>query len=229
MARWLINRSGDRVDEQAGAIAEHFERSEDFSEAVQWYQRAGERAASQFANADAIQSLSRAVELMPPTDRAGRFKALLVIEHLHHLLGQRHQQVSVLDNLHMLAEELHDTTFLVEVLLREAAYAEAIGDYATAIQRAESALNISTSDRLDAAAYLTIGQSLSRLGNIDAARSRLEQALVLSRQSGEHIIESESLRVLGNTFLDQNHYPKRLFMCNRPWPGRRHHWVKAGS
>jgi len=230
VARWLINRSGDRVDEQAGAIAEHFERSEDFSEAVQWYQRAGERAASQFANADAIQSLSRAVELMAPTDRAGRFKSLLVIEHLHHLLGQRHQQVSVLDNLHMLAEELHDTTFLVEVLLREAAYAEAIGDYATAIQRAESALNISTADRLDAAAHLTIGQALSRLGNIDAARSRLEQALVLSRQSGEHIIESESLRVLGNTFLDQNHYTEaRLVYVQSLQVARKsgNHWVES--
>ncbi|HNT54774.1 MAG TPA: tetratricopeptide repeat protein [Anaerolineaceae bacterium] len=215
VARWLMHRSGDRVDEQAGAIAEHFERSEDLAGAVQWYRLAGERAASQFANADAVQYLARAMELMPAADRAGRFAVLLRIERLHHLLGQRHQQVSVLDALHLLAEELQQTTFLVEVLLREAAYAEAIGDYNTAIQRAEAALNISPADKFDATGHLVIGQALSRMGNIDAARSHLEQALDLSRRAGEHGSESESLRILGNTFLDQNNYTEARLVYER--------------
>src|SRR5205823_1112307 len=44
VASWLVERSGERADEYAGLIAEHYERAGETASAAEWYTRAGQRA-----------------------------------------------------------------------------------------------------------------------------------------------------------------------------------------
>ena len=65
----------DRVEEQAGLLAHHWERAEDAEKAIHYLQQAGEQAGRLFANEEAIAYLSRALallETLPDTPKRAR-------------------------------------------------------------------------------------------------------------------------------------------------------------
>jgi len=63
VADWLIeaiDQAGGRAAEHTGLIAEHLERAGRQAEALEYLRRAGEEAAQRYANAEALQYLTRA-------------------------------------------------------------------------------------------------------------------------------------------------------------------------
>jgi predicted ATPase len=64
-AEWLIEQSGERVNEYAGNIAEHYERARETERAAQWYGRAGSQARVTYSPETAIGYYRRALELSP--------------------------------------------------------------------------------------------------------------------------------------------------------------------
>ena len=60
-ADWLIERSGERVDEYAATIAEHYERAHELARAAEWYGRAGDQAREAYAPEAAIRFYRKAV------------------------------------------------------------------------------------------------------------------------------------------------------------------------
>lgn len=67
-AAWLIEQSGERVEEYAGLIAEHYERAGYTTRVVEWYERAAAQAHASYAPAAAIDYYQKALAFLPTSD-----------------------------------------------------------------------------------------------------------------------------------------------------------------
>jgi len=76
-----------RVDEVAVDLAHHF--AGDAERERRYARLAGERAAAQFANEEAVRYLSRALELTSGSERKAQYDLLLAREKAYELLAQR--------------------------------------------------------------------------------------------------------------------------------------------
>jgi len=63
MAEWLIQFVGERAEEYASLIADHFHNAEDYERAFTYFRLAAQRAASIYANDEAITHYTRAIEV----------------------------------------------------------------------------------------------------------------------------------------------------------------------
>jgi len=226
IAAWLIAHSEEEVAEHLGLIADHLESAREEERAASYLRRAGEQAASRFANAEAIDYFSRALELISEENLAGRYALLLAREKAYNLRGAREAQARDLAALEELAESLEDgrpqagESRRAEAALRRANYATATGDYATAISRAQAAIRLAQEAQdvsKEAAGYVQWGWALWHQGDADydLARAQLEQALNLARDASLNQIAADSLREIGNTFQLQGDYSEAMVYYER--------------
>jgi class 3 adenylate cyclase len=82
----------ERVEEQLGLLAHHWEGAGEWEKAVEFLRRAGEQAAAQFANEEAVGYFSRALNLTPEEDLAGSYELLLAREGVYQVQGAREDQ-----------------------------------------------------------------------------------------------------------------------------------------
>ena len=194
--------------ERAAALAYHWWQAGDAGRDRYYSRLAGEHAAARFANADAVQHLTRALLLTSAEDSAGRFDLLLTREKVSDLLGQRLTQAEDLATLDRLAIALGDPARQAEVALRRADYAEVTGDYALAQAAAQAAIaqaRVAGDMGAEAAGHWQWGRALGRLGDYTGCRRELEQALALAQTAVPgttargHLrqVQADSLRGLG--------------------------------
>ena len=91
---------------------------------------------AQFANAEALGYLNRALDLTPRDDLTARYKLLLARESIYNRRGNRDVQAQDLLALAELARQMEDDRFEIRITLRQAHFAEATSDYPVAIQTA---------------------------------------------------------------------------------------------
>ena len=210
VADWLIAHVDEQIGEHTGLIADHLQASQQTALAVNYLRQAGEQAAAQFANAQAISYFSRALELTPEDDQTARYELLLAREKMYDLQGARQSQAQDLALLMDLAMALDETAtdagpdsshlFQVEVTLRQASYYEVTSDFPAAITVAQKAVRLARASKdvgRQAAGYQQWGVALRRLAEYDSARRQLEHALDLARAAGLRQVEADSLRGLG--------------------------------
>ena len=199
VARWLIEQGGERLGEYLGLIGEHLERAGLAAEAADYLRRAGERAATAYANGDAVAYFSRALALLPETDRERRFDLLLVREQVYDLQGARQAQAGDLATLEELAGQLQIPTRQAAAALRRARFANATGDYAgaiTAAQVAIAAAQIARDASTEASAYEMWGRALESQAQYEAAHLQFQGALELARLAGDRQQEVQALQGL---------------------------------
>jgi len=212
VAEWLMARSDEDASEHLGLIAHHLERAGRAEQAVAYLTRAGKQAADQFANAEAVDYFSRALDLVSVQDRARRYTLLLDREELYDLQGERDAQRQDLEALKDLAEALGDEQ-QTEVTLRWARYAEATGDYPAAIEAAKKVIGLTqTAHDVDqeAAGYKQWGYALWRQGKYEVAQMQIEQGLELARVACAREVEADSLRNLGIVSSIQGNYARAM-------------------
>jgi predicted ATPase/class 3 adenylate cyclase len=182
-------------------LAYHYGRAEDVAQERHYAKLAGEQAATQYANAEAVRHFSRALELAPEDDLAGRYALRLAREAVYELVGARELQAHDLEALEALAEALDDRQKRARVALRRSRYAQATGDFPGAIAAAQQSIALALDDADRAEGYLAWGNTVTRQGQYDVARSQLEQAMALAREAGPQAqlrgLEAASLRALG--------------------------------
>jgi len=181
----------------AADLAYHFGQALDTNRERRYTRMAGEQAAAQYANEEAIIYFNRALDLVPNTDLAERYALLLARERVYDLQGRREAQQQTLMALEALAEGMGDLHKRVEVALRRAIYAEAVSNYEQAITTAQIAVGLAqkVGDVAgEAQGYLTWGQALWRQGNYAAAQVRLNQAMQLAENLS---LKAHSLRRMG--------------------------------
>ena len=211
-ARWLVEvtqRSG-RADEYAALIAEHYELAGEPEPAAGWYERAAEQAAARYANAEAVRCFGRALELTPASDVAGQFRVLLAREKVYDLQGARQAQAQDIELLAALSEKTNDDQCRVEAALRQANYANVVGDFSAAVASAQRTVELAQaagSIDNEAAGRLLWARALLRQTDYAGARDQLDRALTLARAAHLAKVEADSLLALGIIAYDQGDYP----------------------
>jgi len=197
-AEWLIEHSGERAGEFTGMIADHLERGGEPRQAATYLHRAGQKAAAQYANAEAIQFLGRALELIPASEAGARFEILLARAEVFSLKGAREAQVQDLLALGALAESLDEDARRAEVALLRARAASELSQYAVVIAASQEANRLGGGlARIEAGASLLWGRALVSQGDYPAAQTHFERALSLAQSARLAQIEADSLRHLG--------------------------------
>jgi PAS domain S-box-containing protein len=220
VAAWLIVRSGEEVGEYPGLIADHLEGAGQTERVVSYLRRAGEQAAAQFANAEAIAYFSRALDLMSEDDAtkqlAERYELLLAREKVYHLQGMREAQEQDLVALQELSEALDDDRRRIEVALCRADYALDTINYSMVITAAQEVINLAQATQdvsSETRGYLAWGSILWKAGEPKAAQPYLERAVSLAREAELRWTEAESLRNLGAALVYQQEYVE-AWECN---------------
>ncbi|MGD9099176.1 MAG: protein kinase, partial [Anaerolineae bacterium] len=198
-AEWLVQISGERVDEYSALIADYYERGEQAEKAAYYLQQAGEKSLHISAFDEARKLFERALRLSP-SDAPGRLPLRLRLGEAHYRLGEypvaREQLTTALeiarsgDNKGHIADALY---WLSQVAADE-------GDYEQARTRLEESLPLAR-DSADEATLALVLYGLSglnwRLGNFDEARADCEESLALARQIGNITQELRALNRLG--------------------------------
>jgi len=194
----------DRIEEQLGLLAHHWEQAGEPQTAADYLRRAGEQAAAQFANTEAVSYFSRTLDLTPEEDLAGRFELLLAREAVYDVLALREAQRQELTILEQLAEALDDNRRRAEVAIRQATCVFHLPDYPASIAAAQKAVLLAQAVgdvRREAVGYRRWGGTLMFQGDLNASRSRLERALTLSRAAHLPRVEAQCLFSLGLGWL----------------------------
>ena len=196
---------------QAVRLAGHWQIAGDTAKERHYAFQAGQQAAAQFANEDALFYLHRTLGLTPERDQIGLYEILLVREEVYNVQGQRKAQQVDLARLTELANDLKQPDKQAEVALRQANYATLIGDPPTAMAAAQKAVTwakAAKSLKQEARGYLEWGIALARREQYDETDRILGQSLTLSRQVGDRQLEALVLNRLGSIALNQGAYDK---------------------
>ena len=200
VAEWLSERIGERTGEFMGMMAEHMALSGQVPQAAKYLRKAGEQAARQYANQDALDYLGRALELTAENNYQERYHILIIRVKIFSLLGERQAQETDLSSLAQLVEVLGDDQKRGEVALLQAFHARETSNYPVIIEKAQEAIQMGQASevpRLVARGNLLWGRALLSKGDHNMAGERFEAALTLARSEGLSQIEADCLRHLG--------------------------------
>ena len=168
--------------------------------AIDYLQRAGQRAQRNFENSAAVQAFSDALELLETDEDDRRWELLLQREAIYHLTALRAAQTADLDALAALAEASQQPAQRAAVALRRARYGLAISEYPPALAEAQAAAGLAqAAGRLDleAEAQQTWAEVLWRMDRYPEAAERAQQALALARSTGQVAVQAQILNLLG--------------------------------
>lgn len=206
-ATWLVEHGGERVNEYAGLIAEHYERAGELKQAASWYQHAGEQATITYAPEIALGYLQKALSLSK--DLKEEMSIHLKLAEVLELLGRWEEAESHCTSMLTLGvqdEQNIDHTSLAYALQSLGQLSSLRGDYNAALEWLEKARlewNI-VGDKAG------LGETLNAIGNIywrkseyAPARQHLEESLALSLETREKRVRAMALNSLGNVVYDQ--------------------------
>jgi class 3 adenylate cyclase/tetratricopeptide (TPR) repeat protein len=193
-AEWLARRSGGRVGEYAGLIAEHYDRAQSAEDAAEWYGRAGRQARESHAPESAIGFYRKALAFITVVERGEDSDALAI---------------------QALRMEWYEG--LGEALRVQARYGEAIEAYQS-MRAAAEALNVpavqarawnevalvqsSQGDNRAVAESTRRAEKLARAeGRGPGARVELARALNLQSQSSSRLGDARSAMMLADRAL----------------------------
>lgn len=194
--------------EQAAALVHHWHEAENISKERHYARFAGMHAQQQFLHEAALNFFDRALALTDSDDLPGQYELHLAREQTYHLLGRRDEQQAALVTLGEIAVQLaeqHKLEKRAEVALRLANYAEATGDYPTAIAAAGQALSVAqaSGDRQsETASHLASGRALLRQGKYEEARRNFQKSLAAAQKYNIPELEADNLRFLGIVSYD---------------------------
>lgn len=213
--RHLHRRAGEAIEEVYAAdlvshyadLAYHYRRAEEVTREQRYAFLAGEQAAAQFANAEAVGLLSRALDLTPEEAASERSDIMLALEKVYDLRGAREAQVQMLAELEALAEAVDDDRLRARVALRRARYLWVTSDFATMAGVAQTATQLARKcqlGELEAEGRYQWGRALFSQADWDGAWQQLEEARALAQAAEMRWMEGDIVRLLGNTCHGQN-------------------------
>ncbi len=221
-AEWLVERSGERVNQYAATIAEHYERALEIERAIEWCGRAGEQAREAYALPTAIGFYRKALDYsaaleQDTTSQWGKQK-LKWYEGLAEALwwqGKFAESVEAYKAMLEAAEIEGDLLAQAHACNGLALVQEKEGHNRASLESAKCAERLAggsdpTPETMAelAAALNRQGSVLYRLGEVSAAMSIGQHALELSTTLGQSGRRERAggLRVLGLAYLMQGQF-----------------------
>jgi adenylate cyclase len=200
---------GDEADQIAPQLAYHYHQASNAEKARRYLVLAGDQARARYANQEAIDYYSQALELTPEIDLEASYVLLLARARVYALQGNRENQTADLALLAILAEESGDAGKQAEAALSRGEYEEQTGSYQesiSAVQQAIACARESGDTEQEIRANLVWGRSLTSLGDYGEACKRLASALELAQAAGLAKRVADSLRNLGEAAFYSGDY-----------------------
>jgi tetratricopeptide (TPR) repeat protein len=189
----LIWLSGERVNEFAGRIGEHYEKAGEILKAAEWYARAGRRAQDAYAPAAAVGYYRKALTFF--AQEAGRqliSEKLEICQQLGEVLNWQarySEAIEIYTQMKQLAEECGDPIKLSIALQGLATSHGYIGEHNATLKYSVDAQEVArtANARLELARALwTEGLAYYRLGDAHKTLALAEQALTIMTELDNH-------------------------------------------
>jgi predicted ATPase len=169
VADWLVGHSGERGNEYAGLIGDHYLRAEQKILAARWFEQAGRRAQAAYAPDDALQYYQKALALLPDSNEHAELRMKLYQGLGQMLLWKAHyaDALEALQSMRRMAEVLGDAVGLAHAWNEVGAMQNKAGQYREALASSQQAEQIARQAETWFAAALALSNqalALYRLG-----------------------------------------------------------------
>jgi tetratricopeptide (TPR) repeat protein len=198
-------------------LAYHYGQAEVTEKERHYALLAGQHAADEYANEEALRFLTRAMELTPARDKATQYQILSRRELVYDLQGNREAQRHDLQLLFFVAQGEQK----VDVVLRQAKYEEQVGNYSGAVETVQRCVELAQAYQKPAAeaqTYLYWARAEWRQGRYHAAMPLFQKALSLAQHVGLPDTEVDSLRNLGNVHWSLGQYAEAMRFYEKALP-----------
>lgn len=183
-AKGLVEIGGERINEFAGRVGEHYERAESWVNAAEWYLRAGRQAQSTYASDSAVHYYKKALDFLNKySTRDQAHLKLEVMQRLGEVLNWQARYTEAVEICTAMLKEAEtegDMTAQSRALQALATSLSYQGDHQTSLENAEraEALARKAGTRPELARSLRIlGSAHFRLGETQTALMEAEQSL----------------------------------------------------
>jgi class 3 adenylate cyclase/tetratricopeptide (TPR) repeat protein len=203
-AKGLVEVGGERVNEYAGRVGEHFELAREWLRSAEWYARAGKQAQVTFASDAAINFYQKAIKFFTeyggPEQLKSKLEVCLQLAQVLNWQARYSDAVDIYKAVLKDAEAHDDLISQVRALNGMALSLGYQGDHRASLESAAraEALARNTQEKGDLANAL-VTQSIARirLGEAQAALSLSEQALAICAELDNPGTKARSLNLLG--------------------------------
>jgi tetratricopeptide (TPR) repeat protein len=201
-ADWLIQQSGERIDEYLGLIAQHYELAGDTVRAVEFLERAAEKSMHLSAYRDALSASERALAILASSDDADlamRARLLLTIGVAHLWLTDHATATARFEECIALARTIQDHGLESKALARLGRIGLEQGRYEQAEKHLQESLAIAHNlNDTDVIAYTLahLGYISHYQGKYAEAQRYGEESYEFAKQSGDAIAQAFSLNML---------------------------------
>ena len=212
VAEGLIWLSGERVNEYAGRIGEHYESAGDWLKAAEWYTRAGKQARDTFSSKLATEYYEKALGFLRKHGNAEQVpRQLEICLRLGEVLNWQARYLEAIENykyMLSLAQSYGDILAQSRALEGSALSLTYLGEHRSAVESAILAENLarSANGKLEVARALWVqGSAHFRLGETQACLTLAEQALEITTKLQDRNEMARCLNLLGaaSYFLGQ--------------------------
>ncbi len=185
-----------QLEEKYPKLAYHYENAEQYSEALDYYLKAGERAESLYAHEDAIDMYKKALDMSENTskDKVDRLKIIQKIAKAHSILGNYDKDRKYLNKALELTEEEDDKQTILRKIC-ESYYEQ--GKYEQSLEYIEEGLAICEDINKEKSKLLSLkGWTYTQRGDYDKAKKIFNEE--------EKVAEGlESEKEMGQVYHDQ--------------------------
>ncbi len=206
----------EQADEIAVLLALHFERAGVDDKARHYLQKAGEQAAERYANEEAIEYFTRALEMTPETELEKRYELLLLRESIYSQKGDVELQQQDIDTLMDIVYQVNNEHWLAEVLYRKSQYNQRVGDFQSVVEIANDLIRLSDvlhDNKVKIRGHLVAGVAETSRGNQEIARDHLVKSLELASNEGRQHEEMQCLRSLSSIEREQSNFDEAITYC----------------
>lgn len=210
----------ESINEQAFAIAMHYEQAKDALQAGDWYMKAGLHARSTHARGTAIRYFNLALAQWDSSETTERdMERLRVYQHLGGIYNSQaryEEGQEIYSTMQVLAERINNSTFLSEAWYGSALIHHATGNLEEAIsaaKRAEEPARKSGEQKMLMQALWMQGWTQLRLGHTQDALEIGLQVETLSKELNDNLRLAQCYNLLGAIYYTLG----RLDECTRTW------------
>lgn len=190
-------------------LAYHFGLAQDAARERHFARLAGEQAAAQYTNDEALRYFSRALELTSQNEPEALFELYLLREAVYDHVGNRPAQAEDLQKLAGLADKLGQPRQRAKLALRQANYNLVTSEYPAAAAAAAQAVTLAQAAgalEAETKGHILWGKTAWQQGDFDEAKTHLQHAVSLARQRQDRPNEAESHLNLGAVYRYQGDY-----------------------
>src|SRR5215216_430421 len=211
-ADWLIQQSGERIDEYLGLIAQHYELAGDSVQAVEFLERAADQSVRLSAYREALSASERALGILAAsedTNPAMRARLLLIIGAAHLWLTDHATATERFEECIALARTIHDQGLESKALARLGRIGLEQAKFEQSKKHLQDSLAIAQILRdIDGIAYCLahLGYISHYEGEYENAQKYGEESYEFAKKTGDAIAQAFSLNILAMVSVNNHHF-----------------------